>query len=591
MNTFIRLFTDIDIFGSPILFRINKRTTSKTFFGGILTSILMLFLSVVGLIMLDSSLKHKTPRGTVEIFFKPYPFLTLNSTVSPFAFSVSDENNIDMSNIVKKYFNFTFRSKLYNSSAQSIISTDLKLERCTGKHFPNLNQQLLTNPILQSSFCPILTDYEIFGAWEQPELQFLSLEVFPCQNDTKNNNTCPSIEEMQDFILQKVYYVNIILLNEQINTYEYINYSSFNIIQYYKAIMPKIRKVLEVYISPVVLDSDYGFLYEMKEEYNAAQFEKVAYDENTFTVGSSIIEIDIYASKNTFIYHRSYMKLPEILASLGGMSKALQVFSTVLASFYSIIKQNEHMLNKMFDFDLLQKDNNHGLHSKSLMDIQFPQNEESSTVNFNTSKKNKITKIIRQKFKNSVIKPHNQKEEDPTFRSEKSDIQTRNDYFIGNYNKNLEGLIQIIKRKAHPPKTLKFQFREFVSYTLVKFCVSKGIKDKFNLYYKSCDVLHRVLDITYMIEKMEELERMKLLVLSKEQLALFGFISKCVFSESKDKENFSQLTQLRFLDKDVEYLAKLIHEFKEKVNHKGSLTPIDKKLFSFLSEDIKKYFF
>jgi hypothetical protein len=510
MKKLIKLVSEVDLFGSPVHFRINSKTSSKTFFGGLLTSIFMSAITVIGLINLEISLNHKSPYSSKSQKLNDNPEVTINSLICPFAFFITDErNNVIPQNTMKELFSV----KLVHYNPKNITGQNVALEPCTENHFPNLgNANFHSNILLSNSLCPKINNYLIRGSWDQPELlTFLSLELFPCQNSTYNNFKCPTIEEIKKNINKELLYANIILLNEELDVIQFKDYSIYSKIQIYKAIMPSVRKYIEVYLSEVKFTTDKGFFLEIKNEYNTAQLDSIVYDQSEYIIGSSFIKIDFYASKNRLEYYRSYMKLLEILAGLGGMSKSLQIIFSCMAYFYSNLKKDEHLLNKIFDFDIIYQK-----HSKNNQ-IDRKKFVDTSRIDLNTKRRKKPYFRVNVPVKSSYTKVEYPapKEEDITLRSVRNVVMN---------NENLKDIIKLIKTKSHPIKTLKLRFGEYIGYMLFRPCVSKVTKNKFNLYIKSNQILASILDISYIIEKLEELEKMKILLFSKEQVALFGFL-------------------------------------------------------------------
>ena len=80
-----------DIFGDPISLRINKETSAKTTFGGLMTVLLIITLiSVFWLFCLDV-LYHLNPSISLEQqILEVRPNIILNSTSMPMAFGVSN---------------------------------------------------------------------------------------------------------------------------------------------------------------------------------------------------------------------------------------------------------------------------------------------------------------------------------------------------------------------------------------------------------------------------------------------------------------------------------------------------------------------
>jgi hypothetical protein len=94
------------------------------------------------------------------------------------------------------------------------------------------------------------------------------------------------------------------------------------------------------------------------------------------------------------------------------------------------------------------------------------------------------------------------------------------------------------------------------------------------------------MDITHIIQKLEEFEKFKIVMFNSEQLALFNFISKELMSLDELKLNNHDMTIFKNFGKDKENLAQIIMNFREKIKFMN-VDDIDRKLFSLLNEEMK----
>ena len=79
------------------------------------------------------------------------------------------------------------------------------------------------------------------------------------------------------------------------------------------------------------------------------------------------------------------------------------------------------------------------------------------------------------------------------------------------------------------------------------------------------------MDITYIIRKLEELEKLKIVIFNSEQIALFNFISKEYISLNDESLKSHTLTKMKNFLNSQEDLANLI------INLKIKFTPIKLK--------------
>jgi hypothetical protein len=117
------------------------------------------------------------------------------------------------------------------------------------------------------------------------------------------------------------------------------------------------------------------------------------------------------------------------------------------------------------------------------------------------------------------------------------------------------------------PKKLKLSFCEILRKPFCQCFANKFTKNKFYLYDQANKVLENCLDISHIIHILEEHDKLKLALLNDQQLALFQFISKDVYFVEEIVKEQSHLRQLKLLLGDKEKLCKLIKEFKIKIEN------------------------
>jgi hypothetical protein len=154
---------------------------------------------------------------------------------------------------------------------------------------------------------------------------------------------------------------------------------------------------------------------------------------------------------------------------------------------------------------------------------------------------------------------------------------------------NTETLKKILSFKEHGYK-LNFSFCEIAKHFFFPCCKDKKIRHKFKLYKKSEMVLDEVLDMSYIVQKLDEFDKLKSLILTNEQVALFNFISKDVVSLDSDRQQ-RRLSSVKEFTKDQENLAITIIKFMRnfsKENDEEKIPEIDKKIFELLHDEVKK---
>jgi hypothetical protein len=138
----------------------------------------------------------------------------------------------------------------------------------------------------------------------------------------------------------------------------------------------------------------------------------------------------------------------------------------------------------------------------------------------------------------------------------------------------LKGVIEKIE-KAESKNKLHLSISEIIGLYLCRCCIGRKLRAKYTLYEKSANALNMILDVGYITSKIEEIERLKLVLLSEEQLAMFSFLPKYMCSLS-GKTN--SITKLKNMMKSKEALTNNLFSFTNKMKVNKDMTDFDQKL-------------
>lgn len=294
------------------------------------------------------------------------------------------------------------------------------------------------------------------------------------------------------------------------------------------------------------------------------------------------------------------MKIQSAIANVGGMASVMKVSFLIFCYIFSIIKRDEIILNRLFDFDL---------NSKSSV----------GSASSNKANTNKCSKEILKSKNMSQIKLSKSRS---TIKSNNSRIYANLDYESNNNNhnngnngnaklnnlyspgiKNSKQTISLndeISRKVKKTMlllnrrnikyNLSFSFIEIIfGFLLCNSCQNKKLKTKRRLYELSKFAVDEFLDVSYIIQKLEEFEKFKLVMLDSQQIALFDFISKELISLDDERLKNHDLTRIKNLNKNKQELAKVIIKYQEKIKAENiDVAATDRKLIELLNEDLKQ---
>jgi hypothetical protein len=161
--------------------------------------------------------------------------------------------------------------------------------------------------------------------------------------------------------------------------------------------------------------------------------------------------------------------------------------------------------------------------------------------------------------------------------------------------KSLNELFNLLDTKKDHNE-LHFRLFEVILLIFNKFCVcfrNSKFKDKLLLYRRSNYTIQDYIDLTFIIKKLEEFDKLKYILLTNEQLAMFNFIGKDVCSINKNYQNNSAIHIMKSLTRDkYNLLSNIIVKYQQRIKYKdqeeGKLNEMEEKLFSMIRPEIKE---
>jgi hypothetical protein len=130
--------------------------------------------------------------------------------------------------------------------------------------------------------------------------------------------------------------------------------------------------VMYAYYNQVKVSTDQGLIFTSKNDEKTFQSDYMFNDVNMLT-DEIIYHVYIMSSYSQRIYYRQYMKLQELLANIGGISKSFLLLGIIITYQINQAKIYELIMNSLFEFsEVTTKDKEHvaeGRFSLSYLEI------------------------------------------------------------------------------------------------------------------------------------------------------------------------------------------------------------------------------
>jgi hypothetical protein len=541
----------IDLFGQYIHLNIKKKWKSNTIFGGILTIITFAFLIAAAWLMgNDIFYKNQPQTDLEEVLMQTRPNFYLDKFKFPMSFCFQDYDQRTYN--IPKYFRFEVINIITYNTNYTTVTNYYEYENCTYDHFPNLEHTYLDKAGIKGYLCLKNQNVTIGGYWDNEFIQYSTLRLRMCNNETDGNSCAPQAE-IDDFISKRPIAFNLYFQNSIINSKNYRSPISYFIFVLYKNIRLSSSKVLNIYIRNQVIETDDGFFFEDKREEQSYAYDTSDSDDSD-PVNISLMDINIFVGNRQPIYHRRYIKIQTIIANIGGLAKTLFVVMYVLSFYISQFKLNKTILNKIIEFDI-EKDEDGNQMQQAQLKFHLTFNNESPTKNNLDNKSESKVSVASDRGA------------------------------LDNYNKYRTIVETMQKRKSN--KKFNISFCSTLRKPICSICTKGRTRLKYDLYDKAMDILENYLDISNIVNRFEEYEKLKLVLLSDEQFSMFQFIKKD-FCSLKEKVDQCEMAKMKNLAKSKEHMVKLIMSYVDRLERNpDSITVVDQKLLSLLDADLK----
>lgn len=582
----LKYFYFLDLFRRPVYlrFKSQEKTSSKL---GLLCSLL-----IYALLLYEFSKN--------DIFYNLSPKITNQPKTqalrppikfSDKIFTVSLVDDDSAAYIDPSIFTIKAKNVFMNSSdsGYKIIKTvSYGLHVCNMTDFiadPTVYEKLG----LKNTLCLDNNSFVLEGYWDESIVTYFSLEVELCNNFT-SNNTCQSKEKMNEFLSMK--YFNLVYSDLIIDTSNYTTPITTKYRNDFQLVDLSLKRMMNIFIQSINLVTKEGIIYDEKKEMTGLAYESSFSDfkMNHDQIDDDIIFIcDFYSAKESYRITRSYNTFLEVLSDLGGLFSFLMVFGFLITYLEKKFYLTKKIMNNLYSF---QQEMNS---PKNLLQLNFDSPKNSSD---NHEEKGNSLEIDQAR----VLMTENNLQQDEVIESKKENVLNNEKFsdFISPIKSSTE-----INRKNREKISKINQFRKFqnmnskISMSFLEFlymkvknfskCCKKSFKQR--LYLKAEEIYDNEIDITYILKKIQEIEKLKLIILNSKQLSLFNLLAKPMIYINKnttlDQGGFT-ISEIISSTVNEKSLKSAIAYYESQRNNKN-LNLIDNNLFKMIDENLNQF--
>jgi len=585
MSSFYNLFNYIDIFRIPLSFGLNKKDKISTITGKIFSLVLFVFL-LYSFIISDCVNKTNAQSISQDIFQQQRPQMSFSKQNMTMVFGIADDdNNFYIDEQIFSMIFYTYKSNSSNTNIEQIVYT---LQPCVSGDFKE-NPSEFEELSLNGSFCVPDQILTLAGYWDEQNIQYFFLDLVLCQNSTNSSIICKSPDEISQFFAEK--YIDIYLTNHNIHTSNYLQSVQRSLKMYYQQLDLNIKKIMNFYIKQAIIDTDDGFYFENLHQIETYVQGEIDYDmtlRNNPNDNNVIYELSFYSSTEQISVTRNYQKIQILLAQLGGICNFFFFFGILFCKMENRYRMVSLLTNELYSFprlDLSDKENSkegnknappdprHKINF-SVSSNNFPSNTEITYTNLKSDQVNQVIlpmeqinhivpktlqsrllttssncdiqqttdeKTFEEKKENikenteiEMMPLNNQKSDDAIMTSEALMKVEKTQTSISNRESSSPNEQEIIDKysefykKIHKQKKFDMGYLRYLKVLLKNKSCCLNNDEK--MYLQGENEISEEMDILKIMKKLQEIDKLKKILLSEEQLYFFNLIDKQMIS-------------------------------------------------------------
>jgi len=523
----------VDVFDEPIFLNLGGERKLSSSFGGFISLAFLIFMAVQTIIQFVKMIKYEGPAIIQFAEYQDDPHQILLNETNNFVMAVGatvNNNAINMSD--SSIVSFTsFYSQYYRQTDGTTIriKAPVSWAPCKESNFPTsvFPEGTFTTYNLQYAYCPNYINFTdtatgkcpdhikekysdcisppyfgVKGTFLSQHFEFVQMKLYSCSQSHSNyikDLNCASLSDISNIFTNSEAQLNLYFANNLIDPVNHQMPNKTFLDTIYWNIDPSISQFSDIFIDGETVQDFDRFLNndaENNSTFYGVQVDKMRELEDF--KGTSLLTWNLRRSNTNHVVSRNYVKFLDVISNIGGIGSLIMVFGFLLVFSYNKFKYQMILSNELYDYQPLTK-KKHVL-KKSVV---TPQSGNQSEL-----------QEIQEPQETEDIKANK-----PLFA------------FLG-FNKTPDTKNTTVRNyfETQKRKQRKLPYGEFryIQYLCRKICRKEEPEDL--IAEKARKQVIKDIDIIKIIEKLQEIDKMKNLLLNKYQREVFNFIEKPVIT-------------------------------------------------------------
>ncbi|CAD8073451.1 unnamed protein product [Paramecium sonneborni] len=468
-----------------------------------------------------------------------------------------------------------------NEKIDEWTQQDLPLTTCTPELIRQIElQDYFSHLDLPTNYCidwNKIKELNLEGTFDSLIYSAILLEFKICNNLTKKSKECQSRDEIKKQLEQNYFSFQISSYVVDVKNYNYPFFSKVE--DTFTTISSKIFKEISFYMQPLTVFTDLGFFNEDYEVQNTLRYkrhtEMIDLNESDLIM-NVVIRLDQIEQQ----YYRHYTKIQIIISQMGGLWQVFFTVAFLIQKPVNMLSYYVKILNSLFEFE--QEKN---INATKNQRNEYP-NPETLEQEFSTRQQQQFTKEL-------------------TFQNKKKPLQRLQS--IKRKKKQMEAIDSLALDPQSKEDTKK-QLVQAMSFSIKQYflSISKKLKMKWTDYfyfincfvksknYKSLQIQYsfnkiiKQMDILYILKKLQEIDKLKMILLTESQIKIFDYLQKPTIPLDPDSAKFN-ITQnyysiIKPIKSKYQKAVDAQNAFKDIVENLDN--PINQKLINSIDQNI-----
>ena len=626
---------NFDLFGIGKELSILGSSSFKSILGSTVTLASFIVIIVVTIFFGKDFYLKETPRIVTEkVLIDNYRKINLTPEVLTIAFRLESSDGNQLKD-EKGYLNFNIKyvNLTYNLTDQEWKSNTIDFKPVVCNSDLLKDAKFTEGRNLTEWLCIDFPKegYDLGGSWSGNYVSYFTTFITNCYSKT---GECHSIYDEINFLKSdniyfSMYYPIFYFLPNDINHAANIKY-----VNYYTQVYGNMKKFERIFFKNYIFEDDQGWIFKDVNAVTSIAFERKETDLtfNEIIPGHEkdtrrFYELLYYFNSDYEKYYRSYMKIQELAALVGGFMKIIIFIANFLVKPYNNFLLDICLINKFLDnkSSFISTSNKKQQLTKVLHhpSKQAPKQviEDQNQLSFNNSNLNKEDKLI-EKSQAQKIMPQNVQEIDNSNVQSIAKTDKRNDIFNFKNNSFLSKAAKDNKKMnnnfvnsfSNQRKKSDFAFKiglpddilshveksyaestnnktfslSFFAYLKGIICCGRNTSLSYKEFEQASDIINQKFDIEAYIKHQRQFQSFKHIFLNYYQDLSLDFLAKPNMKNPEDMDLLN-LNKIKFEGKQKSKEIKELLSYYTQQKKENSLTDLDIIILENIYEPIREF--